>query len=44
MTPQEAIALLDRAVSAMTLTRADHIKLIEAVKILQTELAKKKEN
>jgi len=34
MTPQQAIQLLDSAVSNMALSRADHVKLQEAVAVL----------
>lgn len=35
MTPQEALQLLDAAVSLAPVPRADHIRIVEAVKILQ---------
>jgi len=34
MTPVEALELLDRAAAAVPCSRADHVKLVEAVNVL----------
>lgn len=38
MTPQEALTILDQAVSCLQTTRANHQQFTQAIIIIQTEL------
>jgi len=40
MTPIKALALLEKATGLLQLGRQDHANIIEAVKVINTELAK----
>lgn len=46
MTPEQALAILEQATGALQLTRADHAKLLEALRVLSkviTETAQKEQ-
>lgn len=43
MKPEEALALVDNALSQINMSRADHIKAQEAIRVLSEAIKPKKE-
>ena len=43
MTPQEALEMLNNVVASVPMTRADHVRAVEAVNTLKTAIAPKPE-